>query len=188
MEAPATRARIVETATRVLVTNRGASTGEIAAAAGVGRTTLHRHFPSRADLVRAVGMAALDAAAAATLPGSDGSGADDAAPRDVLQRLAEALTPVVPQLQFLLAEAALATDPQVVQRTEEVLAPLRALMERARAEGVIRLDVPAAWVVDAFFGLLLTAWEGVSLGTIAPRAAPTLVVGTLLDGVGAQEG
>lgn len=179
MDADATRRALVETATRLLVKNRGVSTGEIAAAAGVGRTTLHRHFATRDDLVRAVGLAALDRSEAA-LPAAALEGDVEAA----LLRVAVALTPLGPSLAFLLAEASLTSDPEVRARTERALAPLAALVERARAEGLVGAGVPGEWVVDAFFGLLLTAWEGVANGTLAPRAAPRLVVDTLLRGVG----
>lgn len=178
METDRTRRAVVEAATRLLVKNRGVSLAEVAAAAGVGRTTLHRHFPGREDLVRAVALDALDRAERA-LDGEPGDGDVAAA----LGRAAEALTPIGPQLAFLLSEASLGRDPDVRRRTDEAIAPLLALATRAGDEGLLRRDVPRDWVVDAFFGLLLAAWDSVADGRLAARAAPRLVVDTLLTGV-----
>ena len=57
-----TRRAIVEAAIGVISDNPTAPLSEIAEAAGVGRSTLHRYFPERTDLLRAV---ALEVAAAA---------------------------------------------------------------------------------------------------------------------------
>ncbi len=46
-----TRRAILDAAVAVLARNPGASLGEVAAAADVGRTTLHRYFAERADLL-----------------------------------------------------------------------------------------------------------------------------------------
>ena len=42
------------------------SLGEVAAAASVGRTTLHRYFPERSDLLAAIAVHPLEQVAAAT--------------------------------------------------------------------------------------------------------------------------
>ena len=59
-----TRQAILSAAIEVLGQNPSAALSDIAAAADVGRTTLHRYFPERSDLLRAVaaeGSARLDA-------------------------------------------------------------------------------------------------------------------------------
>ncbi|MCW3039005.1 MAG: SpoIIE family protein phosphatase, partial [Solirubrobacterales bacterium] len=61
-DALANVARIVEVATRLLARDPDVSTGEIAAAAGVGRSTLYRHFETREALVDAVRRRARDQA------------------------------------------------------------------------------------------------------------------------------
>ncbi|CAA9409799.1 MAG: hypothetical protein AVDCRST_MAG03-1787, partial [uncultured Rubrobacteraceae bacterium] len=56
---------ILEAAARLLVVDRGASMERIAEAAGVGRTTLHRHFRNREALIRAIAMDAIEECEAA---------------------------------------------------------------------------------------------------------------------------
>ncbi len=52
------RDRILAAGERLLDQSPSASLGEIAAAAGVARSTLYRHFPQRSDLLAAIGKAA----------------------------------------------------------------------------------------------------------------------------------
>ncbi|MEA2280225.1 MAG: hypothetical protein QOK21_832 [Solirubrobacteraceae bacterium] len=53
-DAQRSRARILEAARRLFTDDARATTAQVAAAAGVSRSTLHRHFPTRLDLVRAL--------------------------------------------------------------------------------------------------------------------------------------
>ena len=51
---------LLDVAAAVLVADPAASLAEVAEAAGIGRTTLHKHYATRDDLVRAVGHRAID--------------------------------------------------------------------------------------------------------------------------------
>ncbi|MEU1179064.1 helix-turn-helix domain-containing protein [Streptomyces sp. NPDC005820] len=51
-----TRRAILDAAITLLATDPTASLSEVAAAAGVGRTTVHRYFPERSDLLAAIGV------------------------------------------------------------------------------------------------------------------------------------
>src|SRR3954447_8329581 len=53
-DARRSRARILAAAAPLLGDNPRATMAEVAAAAGLGRSTLHRHFRTRMDLVRAL--------------------------------------------------------------------------------------------------------------------------------------
>jgi AraC-like DNA-binding protein len=54
------RAKIIDAARRLLADDEDPSMGEIAAAAGLGRGTVHRHFSTRDDLMDAVRRQARD--------------------------------------------------------------------------------------------------------------------------------
>jgi len=59
-DAALNRAKILDTARRLLADDENPSMGEIAVAAGVGRGTVHRHFSTRDDLMDAVRRQARD--------------------------------------------------------------------------------------------------------------------------------
>src|SRR5919202_5996856 len=53
-DAQRSRARILDAAGPLLRDNPRATMAEVAVAAGLGRSTLHRHFATRVDLLRAL--------------------------------------------------------------------------------------------------------------------------------------
>ncbi len=174
------RNSILEVATQVLVANRAASMQEISAAAGVGRTTVHRYFPGREDLIRAIAVQAISESEAAIQNARLGEGPI----KDAVRRLAEALVPMGHRFHFLLDEAQLNSDPEYLAAQEKLVRPLEELAERGRRERAFRPEVPTAWVVDTIGALVFAAWESVRDGRIAALDAPNLVATTLLSGVG----
>lgn len=153
----------------------------IAGAAGVGRTTLHRHFRSREALIRAIALDAIEECEAAI----EKARLEEGLVREATERLFEALIPVGERYHFLLAEAQLEEDTEIVAAEGRIDTPIRGLIGRGKADGTFRADVPDAWVLNAMGALMFAAWEGVRDGYLAPRDTPGLVAGTLLSGVGA---
>jgi AcrR family transcriptional regulator len=175
---------ILESAARLLVVNRGASMERIAGAAGVGRTTLHRHFRNREALIRAIALNAVEECEVAIGKARLGEGSV----REATERLFEALIPVGERYHFLLAEAQLENDPEIVAAEERIDAPLRGLIERGKGDGTFQAEVPSAWILRAMGALLFAAWEGVRDGDLAPRDTTLLVTETLLFGVAGGKG
>ena len=95
-----TRRAVLDAATLVLSKDSGASLAEVATVAGVGRTTLHRYFPTREALVRALVGDALDHVAQAI---TDAKPQEGPVP-EALQRIADSVIPQGPSLRFLYAE------------------------------------------------------------------------------------
>ncbi|MGH3145794.1 MAG: TetR/AcrR family transcriptional regulator [Rubrobacter sp.] len=178
----AVRARrvILEAAVRVLVVDRGASMREISDAAGVGRATLHRYFPGRGDLIRAIAMDVLGECEAAI--GS--ARIEEGTVVEALARLVEALVPIGERFHFLLYEAQLQDDPEFAAADDRILRTVEGLIERGKRVGTFRPEVPAAWIGDALEALIYAAWESVRDGKIARRDAPGLVITTFLSGLG----
>lgn len=176
---------LLETATEVLVADPSASLADVARAAGIGRTTLHKLYPTRHALLVALARDALDVLertyADAGLDGPDT--ATDADPAAALRRLVVALVPLGPRVEYLMRERSLDVEPDLTARVEALDEPVRALVRRAQAAGRLRAGVPDEWVVASLNALVYAAWELVALGRLAPVAAPDLVLGTLLDGV-----
>jgi AcrR family transcriptional regulator len=176
---------LLETATEVLVADPSASLADVARAAGIGRTTLHKLYPTRHALLVALARDALDVLertyADAGLGSSDPAADPD--PAAALRRLVVALVPLGPRVEYLMRERSLDVEPDLTARVEALDEPVRALVRRAQAAGRLRPGVPDEWVVASLNALVYAAWELVALGRLAPVAAPDLVLGTLLDGV-----
>lgn len=156
---------------------------EIAGAAGVGRTTLHRYFPSRDALVRAIAMDAVEECEAAI----EESRIEEGPVVEAIERLFGALVPIGERYHFLILESQLDDDPEFLVVEERIDAPIVKLIERGRRDGTFRANVPAAWILNAMGALLFAAWEGVRDGDLAPRETPRLVTTTLLSGLKTPE-
>jgi AcrR family transcriptional regulator len=157
--------RIVEVAARLLAENPGAGMNEVAAAAGLGRATLYRHFPTREALVDAIREQALEDAeqALAACRLDEGSAAD------ALRRLCAAWLEV--------AERYGLPEPRRAPRRHAVLSePLIALLKRGQAAGEFSSELSPQWMARVFGALVLA---GARDGT----ESPDTVYRTLLRGV-----
>ena len=168
----ATRETVLRAAATLLATDSGASLAEIAAAAGVGRTTVHRVFPTRADLLTALALDAVHHLQEAL----DAARLEDGPVPEVLERVIEAVLPLADQLHFLDAGPEVWDLPQLLDAWWSVTASLDALVERGQREGSVRPDVPAEVIVEAFTGMLWSVWQGVHDGRVAPATASRHVV------------
>lgn len=180
-EKTSNRARIIASATSVWSQDPSAALETIAVDAGVGRATLHRYFPARADLLRAAaveGIAALDGALVqAQLPARSH--------HDALVTMVEILVHFGDRLHFVLVAGELLGDPAITAAEAEVDARLQGVLDNAVAAGVLRSDVPRAWRFRAIEALVYAAWTAVAGGELAPLDAPGLVYDTLIRGLGA---
>jgi len=174
-----TRRAVLDAATLVLSKDSGASLAEVATVAGVGRTTLHRYFPTREALVRALVGDALDHVAQAI---TDAKPQEGPVP-EALQRIADSVIPQGPSLRFLYAEPSVYAAHEMMRRWYDALEPVAEAIRRGQREGSIRTNLPVSWVVDTFAGTILTAWDSVDEGRLARHEAPRLVMNALLYGV-----
>jgi AcrR family transcriptional regulator len=174
-----TRRALLDAATLVLGKEAGASLAEVASVAGVGRTTLHRYFATRQDLVRALVVDALDRVAEAITDAEPENGPV----LDALQRVADAVIPQGPRLRFLYVEPAAYAAPDLLRRWYDALEPVADAVRRGQGDGSIRPELPVTWIVDLFAGAIMTAWDSVDEGRLARHDAPRLVLSTVLFGV-----
>jgi AcrR family transcriptional regulator len=165
-------APVLDTAAAVLAKDPAASLGQIALAVGIGRTTLHKQFATRHDLLVGVASRALDISESviATAPQDP----------DPLRRMVVDLLPFGAYLTLLTAQPEVFADDTITSRTDALTAPIAAIVGAA---GSIRTGVPDWWLVRSLHALMFTAWELVQGGWLAPRDAPELVLSTFTGGV-----
>jgi AcrR family transcriptional regulator len=169
---PGTPALVLDTAAALLAKDPAASLGQIAVSAGIGRTTLHKQFPTRHDLLVAIASRALDIAESVISAAS--------ADPDPLRRIVVDLLPFGAYLTLLTAQPEVFADESVNARTDALTGPIAAIVAGA---GTVRPGVPDWWLVRSLHALLFTGWDLVQEGWLAPRDAPDLVLSTFTGGV-----
>ena len=175
---PSVREAVIDAAIDTLARNPGASLSEIATRAGVGRASLHRHFPSRGDLVAAITRQCMNEVDAAT----DKAVKDARTARERLARMLEAVIPLGDRYHFLATEAF--DDTGLQARHEADLEWLGCLVDELKDEGAVAPDVPRGWAVANIDAQVWLAWSEIAAGNLAPADAAGLAFRTLLEGLG----
>lgn len=173
-----TRRAILDAAVVVFARNRAASLSEVADAAGVGRSTLHRYFPERTVLVDAL----LEDAVEATRRAFDEAALDQGTPSDALDRLVHAHYDLGPRMNFLFTEL-----PEDSWDGNDALEaahwPVGALFARGQRDGVFDPDLSIEWIIRALWHLMSAGWEAVAEGAMAKHEVIGNIVGTLEFGI-----
>lgn len=174
-----TRQAIIDAAIRVLVRQRDATLADIAAAAGTSRSTLHRHFADRADLLRAAVAEALGSIVRAT---SDAA-LDRGDALQALRRLVGAYLDIGDRIRFLFDDPGLATQHPEIAELAATEGPVVGLIERGQAAGLIAPSLSAAWIERVLWAVVFAAAEAVDDGTLARHEALSSVLDTFERGV-----
>ncbi len=178
---PSAKDALIDAAFDLLSRNPGASLGDIAERAGVGRATLHRHFAGRDDLIRALAHLAvkeMDEAADAVCENAASHG-------EALRLSLEALIPLGDRHGFLAREP-IENDPEIAAEFSRQLRETEEMVAAAKEEGVFDNAVPTAWITQALDHLLYAAWESVKAGETTHAQAADLAWRTLTRGLGGQ--
>ncbi|MFI6815862.1 TetR/AcrR family transcriptional regulator [Nonomuraea sp. NPDC050328] len=168
-----TREAILRAAAAALRTHERAGMADIAAAAGVGRATLYRHFANREELLLELGRFAaeesvrvLDAANIDAVPVAEG-----------LARMTRALLTVGREFWVVSTHRA-----RLWPEEEEVGERLRALAGRGQADGVLRTDLPDDQLAALHGSLVLGALSVAPLAQLGVEDATDAIVRLFLEG------
>lgn len=179
-----TEQAIVAAAVRTWASERGATLPQIAEAAEVGRTTLHRYFPERDGLVRAAVEHALEVIGAAIAEAQPETGRS----LEAMRRVVTALASVSEAIMFVFGDQALMRD--VVPTAEPELPtphdPVIDLIRRGQAEGVFDDQLTAEWIQQVLWGVAYTAFEQLAQGALAKFDVAATVTRTLEQGITAH--
>lgn len=176
----AAEANLFDAVASALAREPGSSMQEIAAAAGVSRTTLHRAFGDRATLVERVSEHVL--ADCSRL--FDEAGIDEAPVGEAFDRLIEAPLALAKAYAMMLAEPGAYRITRLVEEIKTQDDRLERFFTRGQAEGLFRPDLPPRWLVYSVGSLLTALWWSVDDGFVGARDATRLLRATVLTGIG----
>lgn len=175
-DAQRNKAAILVAATDCLAADPDTSVADIAAAAGVGRITLYGHFKTRADLVDAVLVSAIERADA-VLDATDTAGEPSAA----LTRLVGASWQIVHEFRNILLVAHRELPAERIRGVHDrILRRVQTLIERGQRAGTFRADLPKQWLITTAFSLMHAAAEDVTAGRLDAHDAPRYIAATVL--------
>ncbi len=145
---------IIEASIETFSLNPAAGMSEIAAAAGVGRATLYRHFESREALIEKLAIICLEQLNTVTAPLKQLSG------RAAIEAEIEAVMPLADRFQFLIKLWTIAADSDIVKQIDEQQRnELATVIEQAKEAGEIAPQLPTVWIVSFYESTLATAWS-----------------------------
>ncbi|GAA4639410.1 TetR/AcrR family transcriptional regulator [Actinoallomurus vinaceus] len=176
-DAERTVTAILEAAERTLSRDPAATMEQIAEAAGVARTTVHRRFATREALIDALAVWATQRFAAAV----DAAHPDTAPPLVALYQTTANVLGVKVGWGFAMSQASSA-NPEVARVHGDVRETCERLFRRAREAGVLRADVDIPWTRRVYYALIHEAAQ--NRDEKDTDALATLVVDTLLRGAG----
>ncbi|MEV5136050.1 TetR family transcriptional regulator [Streptomyces syringium] len=181
-----TERAIVTAAVRVWARDRAATLPQVAEAAEVGRTTLHRYFPERDGLLRAATERALEVIGGAIAEADP----DKGHPLDAMRRVIAALASASDAIMFVFGDQSLVRDvaPTIEPDLPAPHDPVIDLIRRGQAEDVFDDQLSAEWIQQVLWGVTYTAFEQVERGALAKFDVTATVTRTLEQGVTATAG
>ena len=172
------RQTLLDAAITLLSDNPSISFVEIAEAAGVGRASLYRHFPTREDLLREVSIEAIKVM-------------DDAVKhifweakttQEAFDMTIKSLVPLGHQISFL-ARIEEVNDKKVMKALKRQNDDMIQLIKAAQKENLLDPAVNPHWINDVFNGLIVAAWSNIKQNQITNDQASDLVSRSLFSGL-----
>ncbi|GAA3494561.1 hypothetical protein GCM10019016_016610 [Streptomyces prasinosporus] len=169
---------ILEAAERVLAEEPGASLEQIAAAAGVARTTIHRRFANRQALIEALASSAARQLARAV----DDGRPDTAPPLVAMHRITANVLQVKSAWTFAL-ELPADPDSEAAALHRDIDRRCIAVLKQAQDDKLIDEAADLDWVRRVYYALIGESLHGNADGA-DPDTLATRIIDTLLHGAG----
>ncbi len=170
-----TRAVILDAAARVFGRRADAAMADVADEAGVGRATLYRHFPTRKCLLQG----AADAGTAELAEAFAAADLDELPVDRAIVRVTSIFLRTGAKYAALLAHYEEHVD---LAARRQVTRPVRDVIDRGIAEGVLRADVASDVLFEMFTALVERALWLTASDAVTPEAGAEAVVQVFLDG------
>jgi AcrR family transcriptional regulator len=163
---------ILDAAEELLRLEGHTSISAVATLAGVSRVTVYAHFPTWEALLEAV----VQRAVTRVMTALESAQPDQGPPLQALDRMLAAAWQHLARYQAMAQAVSELLSPDAVSRTHQAAhQALAALLERGRADGSFRTDVPAAWLATACIALIHACSDSVRSGTIEPGEAARIL-------------
>jgi AcrR family transcriptional regulator len=174
-----TRGAILAAAASVLATDRTATLPDIAEAAGVSRTTLHRYFPDRESLIEAAIADSIQA-----IHQSVAEAALDQGPSpDAMRRAVAAMVAVGDRLMFVFGDPGVLKGYRSADAVVPPSDPVLELIKRGQAEGAFDPGVSASWIQHVLWVLVYRGCEDADRGELPRHGITATVIRTLENGI-----
>ncbi|MGP4023061.1 TetR/AcrR family transcriptional regulator [Actinomadura sp. 3N407] len=173
---------ILDAAAREWAQDPAVDLGRIAAAAGVGRATIHRYFPDRKRLQSALVSDSWDALHTAIVEAAPGTGSV----LQVIDRIVTAMVHVGDRVLFLFATTGGSlsnADASIAGAVDEILI---AEIERGQQDGELDATVPAQWIERMVWSIVYTGLHAVGDGLVARHGVDDLIRWSLRGAISAR--
>jgi AcrR family transcriptional regulator len=177
-----TRGAILAAAASVLARDRTATLPDIAEAAGVGRTTVHRYFPDRESLIEA----AVEDSIQAIQQSVAEAALDHGPPLDAMRRAVAALVAVGDRLMFVFGDPRVLKGYRAPDGVVPPSDPVLDLIKRGQAEGAFDPEVSASWIQHVLWVLVYRGYEDADSGELPRHGITATVIRTLENGIHAR--
>ncbi len=169
------REAVIEAAIIALAVDPNASMADIAAAAGLGRTTVYRHFDTREELIGALFERVVSEAQTATRTVIDDGG--DAA--TTLRSLGPVMVEIGVRFRFLHSHLELGAE-AFANSKEMSDDPVRTFLLEAQRTGELRDDAPVGWMQSLMQSTAIATMDEVLAGRLGHADAGRLLGDTFV--------
>jgi TetR/AcrR family transcriptional regulator, repressor for lfrA len=170
-----TRRAILDAAMSVLAEHPAASLTDIAAAADVGRSTLHRYFAERSDLLRALALH-VHALSSAAIEHAE---PDCGPPVEALRRVVECQLDLGPIVPIIFNEPTIVSDPELVAQLDTGDEVITEVLDRVSTRGSAG---PADWPRLVFWALLSAGDEAIRRNHTPRVEVVDAIMASLVEG------